>query len=58
MVSLVAISPPDMVLLPVPADLEALMEHRANIFQTEDTLQTGDMTTLEELTEDKETTSL
>jgi hypothetical protein len=58
MVDLVAISPPDMVLLPVPAELEALTEDWANIFLTEDTLQTVDMITLEESTEDKETISL
>jgi hypothetical protein len=58
MVDLVAISPPDMLRLPVPAGLEALTEHQANIFQTEDTLQTVDMITLEESTEDKETISL
>jgi hypothetical protein len=58
MVDLVAISPPDMVHLPVSADLEALTEHRAKVFQTESTLRTVDMITLEESTEDKETISL
>jgi hypothetical protein len=38
-----------MVLLPVPADLEVLMEHLAHMFQTVDTI------TLEESTEDKMT---
>jgi hypothetical protein len=58
MVDLVAISPPAMVLLPVPADSKALMEQRAKTFQTEDMLQMVDMITLEESTEVKQTISL
>jgi hypothetical protein len=52
MVDLVTTSLPDMVCLPVPADLEALMEHQANMLQTED------MITHEESTEQKLTISL
>jgi hypothetical protein len=53
MVDLVTTSLPDMVLLPVPADLEVLMEeHQANMLQTED------MITHEEPTEQKMIISL